>query len=349
MTSIRNTMRVAIAALTLLAPLPLLGQSKAGSASEPVKVNALNFARAETDFYFARNVKLAGLGKFYHIRTPTPIDKQDVIRMQRDTLYSAAVFDLEAAPVTITMPDVGKRFMSLLIVNEDHYVPETLYAPVTKTFTRQQVGTRYFMAMVRSFVDPNDPADVKAANAAQDAIRIEQASVGKFEVPEWDPVSHAKAREALLALNALGGVKENRFGKPEAVDPISWLLGTAAGWGGNPRNDAIYITGFPAQNDGQTAYHVTLRDVPVDGFWSFTVYDAKGVMFENEQKAYSVNNVTAKKSADGAYRIQFGGDPRGADNYLAITPGWNYSLRLYRPRQEILDGTWKAPELQPVR
>ena len=27
--------------------------------------------------------------------------------------------------------------------------------------------------------------------------------------------------------------------------------------------------------------------------------------------------------------------------------GWNYMVRLYRPRKEILDGTWKFPEAQP--
>jgi hypothetical protein len=318
--------------------------------AEQAKVNALNFARAETDMYFARTVKQAGgLAKFYHLRFPTPITEQRVVRMNRDTLYSSAVFDLDAGPVTLMLPNVGKRFMSVLIVNQDHYAMETHYAPAKRTFTRKQVGTRYFTALVRTFVDPNSPDDVKAANAAQDAIKIEQAAVGKFEVPEWDPDTHAKARDALLALTALGGTRENRFGKPGEVDTISWLLGTAAGWGGNPPKDAIYVPGFPAQNDGVTAYEVTLKDVPVDGFWSFTVYDAKGYMFENPQKAYSVNNVTAKKSADGAYRIRFGGDPMATDNYLAIAPGWNTVLRLYRPRKPILDGTWKAPELQPVK
>lgn len=338
---------------------PLLRAAIAGAAllafampasAEPVKVNALNFARAETDMYFARTVKQAGgLGKFYHLRVPTPITEQRVVRMNRDTLYSSAVFDLDAGPVTLTLPNVGKRFMSVLIVNQDHYAVETHYAPAKRTFTRKQVGTRYFTALVRTFVDPNSPDDVKAANAAQDAIKVEQAATGKFEVPDWDPATHEKARAALLELTALGGTKDNRFGKPGEVDTISWLLGTAAGWGGNPPKDAVYVPGFPAKNDGATAYEVTLKDVPVDGFWSVTVYDAKGFMFENPQRAYSVNNVTAKKSTDGTYRIRFGGDPKGADNYLAIAPGWNYVLRLYRPRKAILDGTWKAPEPQPVK
>jgi hypothetical protein len=30
-------------------------------------------------------------------------------------------------------------------------------------------------------------------------------------------------------------------------------------------------------------------------------------------------------------------------------PGWNYVVRMYRPQKEILDGTWKFPEAQPVK
>jgi hypothetical protein len=320
-----------------------------------MKVNALNFARAETDRYFARTVKLAGgLATFYHIRVPTPIDKQDVVRMNRDTIYSAAVFDLDAAPVTLTLPDAGKRLMSMLIVNEDHYAQEVVYAPGQRTFTREEMGTRYFTALVRTFVNASDPADVQAANRMQDAIAIQQATTGSFEIPDWDQTTLAKARDALLALNALGGFQENcnRFGKKEEVDAISWLITTAAGWGGNPRADAVYVPVFPANNDGQTAYQLTFRDVPVDGFWSVTVYDRDGFMFANEQEAYSVNNITAKPNTDGSVTIQFGGqfggDPKDAPNFLAIQPGWNYVVRLYRPQQAILDGTWTVPDLQPL-
>jgi pilus assembly protein CpaC len=95
-------------------------------------------------------------------------------------------------------------------------------------------------------------------------------------------------------------------------------------------------------------FEVTVKDVPVDGFWSITMYDANGFMFENEQKAYSLNNVTAKPAADGSVSIQFGGDPKTASNFLPVAPGWNYIVRLYRPKKDILDGTWKFPEAQPM-
>lgn len=83
--------------------------------------------------------------------------------------------------------------------------------------------------------------------------------------------------------------------------------------------------------------------MPVDGFWSITVYDAKGYMVKNDLDRYSLNNLTAKPSADGSYSINFGGN-KDATNYIPIMPGWNYTVRLYRPRKEILDGTWKFPE-----
>lgn len=335
--------RVAILVWTML-----MGMQGWVVADEPAKVNAFNFARAESDMYFVRFAKLAGgLGKFYFYRTPTRIDQQDVVRMNRDTLYGAAIFDLDAGPVTITLPDTGNRFLSMQVVNQDHYTPETVYAPLKYTLTRDIVGTRYVATLFRVFMDPNDPKDVQAANDVQDAIQAQQVSPGKLELPQWDPDTHKKTREALLTLESLGGAKKNRFGLPNEVDTISWLLSTASGWGGNPLKDAVYIPFFPDKNDGKTAYKLILNKVPVDAFWSITMYDDKGFMFGNDQKAYSINSVTAKPQADGSYVIHFGGDPKSATNFLAIKPGWNYLMRLYRPRQEIIDGTWKAPEPVP--
>jgi hypothetical protein len=88
--------------------------------------------------------------------------------------------------------------------------------------------------------------------------------------------------------------------------------------------------------------------VPVDGFWSISVYNAEGYFQRNQCNAYSVNNITAKKGADGSVAIQFGGCDGKIPNCLPIIKGWNYTVRLFRPRPELLDSTWKFPEAQPV-
>jgi hypothetical protein len=317
--------------------------------AKAVRVTLDNFRRAESDTYFARFVKEGGFGKFKHERELAPIDNQTVIRLNRDTLYSFGVFDLDAGSVAVTLPDAGKRYMAIQVIDENQYAPDVFYAPGRHTLTKEKVGTRYVCLAVRTFVNPNDAADVRAVHALQDAIKVEQKAVGKFEVPNWDEPSLKRIREALLALAAAnGGIDSARmFGRKGKVDPIQHLIGTAAGWGGNPPNAALYAGAEPQQNDGKTAYRLTVKDVPVDGFWSVSVYNKDGFFEKNARNAYTVNNVTAKRNEDGSVTIQFGGDET-APNYLPIVPGWNYTVRLYRPRKELLDGAWKFPEAQPV-
>jgi hypothetical protein len=341
--------RRTLASLLLLAGLTLVAQAWArdDDTGRP-EVTAENFRRAESDLTFSRTAKDGGFGKFYHIRKPTPIDHQPVIRMNRDTLYSAAVFDLDAGPVTITLPDPGTRFMSLQVIDEDQYTHGVFYGAGSHTLTRDEIGTRYVLTAVRTLVDPADPKDVEQVHALQDAIRVAQKSQGKFEVPRWDPTSQQMVREALLVLGRTIPDSKRTFGPKDAVDPVRHLIGTATTWGGNPEKDATYINVTPEKNDGRVVHRLSVRDVPVDGFWSISVYDARGYFQKNARNAYALNDITAKRGDDGAVSVQFGDCDEGTVNCLPITRGWNYLVRLYRPRAAILDGTWKFPEAEPV-
>lgn len=324
--------------------ISLLG-SIPGFASEAVTVD--NFIRAETDMTLDRYVKQGAFGKFLHIRQPTPIDKQDVIRMNRDTLYSMGVFDL-TEPVTIVKPDSDGRFQSMLVINQDHSMLPVEHGSGDFTLTQEKVGTRYVFVVFRTFANPNDPEDVKAANALQDRIEVRQKSPGSFEIPEWDEASLKKVRDAINVLAATRSDTTPYFGDKSTLNPLYHLLGTAMGWGGNPPEAAMYDNVNPEKNDGKTPYSVTVKDVPVDGFWSITVYNKDGFMEKNDQDAYSFNNVTAEKNADSSITINFGGGPNAINN-LPITPGWNYAVRMYQPRQEIINGSWTFPKAKPVK
>lgn len=316
-------------------------------AEESKRVTVFNFVRAETDMTFVRYIDQGAFGKFFHLRQLTPIDKQDVIRMNRDTLYSSGVFDL-TEPVTITKPDGGDRYQSMHIINQDHSMLPIEHGPGDFTLTREKVGTRYVFVLFRTFADPSDAKDVKKANALQDRIKVKQADPGSFKVPNWDEKSLLKIRDTINVLSADLADTSGVFGDKDRLDPIRHLLGTAFGWGGLPEQAAFYLNVTPDQNDGTVAHTVTVKDVPVDGFWSITVYNAKGFMEKNDLGAYSYNNVTAKPNNDGTTTIHLGGDP-GNPNYLPITKGWNYAVRLYQPRKEILDGSWKFPPAKPVK
>jgi len=318
--------------------------------SSTVIVTPDNFVRAETDMYFHQTVTRAGgTGKFDHHREPMRIDNQTVIRANRDTLYSAVVFDLDAGPATVKLPDAGSRFMSMIVINEDEYVPAVYYGTGSHAFTKDKVGTRYVLIGIRTFVEPDNPDDVNKVHALQDAIQVQQADVGRFEIPNWDQASQTKVRDALLLLAQTIPDSKGMFGSREQVNPVRHLVGAATGWGGNPEKDATYLTVVPPKNDGSTVYRLTVKDVPVDGFWSVTMYNEKGYMEPNQYNAYSLNNTTAKKNADGSVSIQMGGCDGKIASCLPTTPGWNYWVRLYRPRAEILDGSWRFPDPQPVQ
>jgi len=319
-------------------------------AQAPQPVAADNFVRAESDMYFGGVLKDSGgaLGKFNHRRDVASVDQQTVIRLNRDTIYSSALFDLAAGPVTITLPDAGKRFRSMQVISQDHYVPMVVYNAGAHALTREKVGTRHAAVAIRILVDPNDAKDVRQVHALQDAIKVQQKATGTFEVPSWDQASQKKVREALLVLASTMPDFRGAFGAKGQVDPVRHLIGSAAAWGGNPDKDAVYLNVTPSKNDGTTVHKVVVKDVPVDAFWSISVYNAQGYYEKNALNSYTINSVTGKKGADGSTTVQFGGCDGKIPNCIPIVEGWNYTVRLYRPRPEILSGKWKFPEARPV-
>jgi hypothetical protein len=248
-------------------------------------------------------VKQVGIGRLHHSRGPLPIARQTVVRGNRDTLYSAAVFGLDAGPVTIALPQAGERFMTLQIIDQDQYVHAVAHGAGRYTYTREQIGTRYMLAAIRTLHNPEDAQDVKQVHALQDAITVQQAGPGRFEVPSWDEVSRKKVGDALIVLAATIPDTQRMFGSKAEVDPVRHLVGTATGWGGNPPKEAMYLTVVPQKNDGKTIHRLSVKDVPVDGLWSISVYNAQGCFAPNALNAYTLNN----KAADGSVAVQFGG------------------------------------------
>ena len=328
---------------TLLALAALIPLLPASIRAEGVPVTIANYVRAESDVQIKGYAeKAGGVGKILHLREPYSVENQTTIRGNRDTLYSMVVFDL-STPVTITKPDSPDRFQSLLVISQDHFMPVLKHGGGEVTLTMDSVGTRYVLALFRTFADPNDPEDMKAAHALQDRIKIEQATPGTLELPDWDMESFEQTRKALNVLADKLPDLSDGFGKKGQVDPIIHLMASSYGWGGNPPRGAKYVGMVPEKNDGKTAYTLTMpKDVPVQGFWSVTVYNKDGFFTPNELNAYSVNNVTGKKNDDGSMTIHFGGDS-SVSNFLPITEGWNYVVRLYLPGTAAIEGDWNPP------
>ncbi len=307
-----------------------------------MKVNVDNFVRAETARMFADLQRDAGgVNAFSHSREPASVDHQTVIRLNRDTLYSFAVVDISEG-AAITIPEHGSRYVSAMIVNEDHYINGIFHDAGEHRLTVDQFDTPYVLVAVRILVDSTDADDLASVAALQDQLAITATSSEPYVSPEYDTASFDSTRRALLSLAAGLTAFDPMFGTEDEVDPVRHLIGTAAGWGGLPTQEATYIGVAPALPVGQ--YELTVGDVPVDGFWSISVYNADGYFEPNDAGVYSVNSVTGVRDDDDSITVRFG-DHGDLPNSIPIADGWNYLVRLYRPRPAIVDGSWRFPAI----
>ncbi len=312
----------------------------------PVTID--NFARAASDIEFDKYVTLAGgINRFYHFREPTPVDNQPTVRMNRDTLYSTAVVDITEG-ATLTLPEVGERYMTAMIYNQDHYVNAVFHGGGTYSLDMETFDTPYVIVYLRTLVDADDPEDVAAVNAIQDQMKVEAVSSDPFVLPDYDKDAYEALIERLSALLPFADGIQGTFGTRESVVPVRHLIGTAVGWGGLPETEAMYPANVPNLPVGEYKIEVP-AEVPVGAFWSISLYNAEGFFEPNDIDGYVVNSIMGERNRDGSMTVHLGGCDDGRENCLPIMEGWNYVIRLYQPGPEILDGSWTFPDVEPVK
>ncbi|MGE0053090.1 MAG: DUF1214 domain-containing protein [Hyphomicrobium sp.] len=313
-------------------------------AKVPVTIN--NYVMAETAGQFDRILKMTGgINELRSFREPTPLDKQSVIRMNRDTLYSFAVVDISNG-AKLTMPETDGRYNSAMIVNEKEYINKVFYQPGTHELTKEEFDTDYVLVAFRTLIDSSDPADIKIANELQNKFRIEAASSKPYTHPNYDEKSYKELRELLLGVAKFMPDSTGAFGSKETTEQVPHLLGAAFGWGGLPSQDAFYLNVNPDLPVGRYQIDVP-KDVPVKAFWSVSVYNKSGYFQENDKGVYNINSESGKTNPDGSMTVNLGGcDDASRVNCIPLTEGWNYAVRLYRPDASVIDGKWTFPAVQ---
>ncbi|WP_313812738.1 DUF1254 domain-containing protein [Glutamicibacter sp.] len=309
----------------------------------PVSID--NFTRAESNTMIDRLLKTAGSeAKFFHDRELAPLDRQPVIRQNRDTLYSFAIVDVTDG-AKLTIPETGQRYLSVMVINQNHYINQVFHSPGTYALTKEEFDTDYVVVAARILFDPADPADLDSVHAVQDGLLLHVGNQKPFENPEYDQRSHQEVRDALLVLGNTVSSLAGSFGRKENVDPIRHLVGTALGWGGLPDAEASYINVSPRLPQGK--YEMTFTDVPADAFWSLSVYNGEGYFEPGDDLVTNVNSVFGDKNDDGSVTVRLGDWADGTANRIQLPEGWNLLIRLYRPRLVELE-QWQIPEIKTV-
>jgi hypothetical protein len=143
------------------------------------------------------------------------------------------------------------------------------------------------------------------------------------------------------------------------------MLAAVLGIYGNTKQEALYPS-YAIDADGQKldgskgAYTIRFAPgqlPPVNAFWSVTMYEMpQSLLYANPLKRYLINSPmlsSLKKDADGGLTIRVGHESPGRDlesNWLPAPNGpFAMAMRLYWPKPEALDGTWKAPKAQRAK
>ena len=310
------------------------------------KVTPETYIRAESDRQFGVIAKMAGgVNRFYHFRRPTPLDKQNVVRMNRDTLYSMGIVDTSKG-ATITVPELPRdRYVSVYLVDNDHYCPFVIYRAGTHELPR---GTQYLGLGVRIQVfNPKDEDELALINKLQDQFIIKANSAELLPEFTWDIESLQALTDRYEKEFAQYSSFKGMMGPRGQVDEKTRHIAAAGGWGLFPEWDATYLN-YSGGHDYRVCHQATYQ-VPENGaFWSITVYGNDGFMKSDNN---IVNSSNMKLNADGTFTVYFGAAETCGEvpNRLDTTEGWNFAMRIYRPGKSVLEGAYKLPAAKPVK
>ena len=323
---------------TLIAGMMMAAPLFATAATDTVEVTEETYEVVE-NYQALKNIhRLVGENKFFHFRNPTPLDNQTVVRMNQDTLYSAYVTDMSKGG-EITIPDVGDRYISVMVVLKDHYINQFFVGAGTYKINPDD---GFGMIAVRTQVDSTDPEDVKAVNAIQDKIVVKMNSDAKFNPPAYDLEKLVEMRNKYAAEAATYPSFDGMQGARGEIDPHMHRLGTGAGWGLLSGEYAQYMPYNHAGGNTQcvsATYEVPPFTKP--GFFSVTMYDKDG-WIANDNAILNKNNIKFNK--DGTFDVSFGecSDSQKKANHLPTTEGWNFLMRVYQPDLDKL-ASYKLP------
>jgi len=291
----------------------------------PTIVTQDNFPQAYTNLRLGAIVKKAGgVNKFFEMPVPSSIpEEQFVVRMNRDTFYSVSVIDMSSGSVYVTVPKTD-QYVSTQSVDENHETQPMIYGSGRHKITAK---TTHAFVIVRALED-----------AARRNLVIEAGSAKPFVVKKWDMESFRAVEKAGNIDFSNGYDQSKAFGNTESGQTAYMnYVGCAGGWGGAMVEDNIYQTS--PYFDANGCYEMTFADPKAKSFWSATVYNADGRMFNDIANISSEMNPV--KNADGTYTLRFGCE--GQPNNIPIVEGnttgkFNVLMRHYGPSEMVSNG-----------
>jgi len=339
--------KVSLFGIIILAILGLATTADANS--ESVVITPDNFIHADSTRAFFKEIDQSKgeVNIVRPVRELTNADNQDVIRMNRDTLYTRVVLNVKGGASITTKEYEGYQNINILDVNHSQIATLTGHGTLIVDEAMLTEGHHVYV-IVRTGLLRNLPEKEMMAKGhkAQDNISVSFKSSEPFvasvnyDFSTLDIVKYKILKE--FALNPKKGAAKNGLGTLKERDPDAARVVVAIGWGALSGVDAAYA----AFTGSKERVSFTITDKPnanETGFTSITIYNVDGYIATIN---YAINSDDMIPNKDGSHTITFltSGEPvkEGEKNVVRTPRGklWTGVLRSYNIKDKEEGFAW---------
>jgi len=321
-------MKKVVVVAALAAGLLLVGVSCAPD-SDPIMVDRHNYQEAEVARNFNRWAANGANNKLLHMTTVTPSGPAPTVRMNRDTLYSAAILDASSGTASITLPE-GDLYQSVLMVDTEGYARRFVVEPGTHSVP---ADTKFIWVLVRTGLEKG----LDEARRIQSLVTVQGMGEDTYFSPEYDEESLAKLTRILIDEAIAEDDGDLYYGNhPGQVDETRRMRSTAAGFGGmNGTNMYKFVEAI----DNNVCMQTTFTDPDATEFFSFTLYDTDGYLMDGNTV---INSRDMVANDDGTYTVHINCGDDAINNISAPVEldTIGYAWRVYGASEEVENRTW---------
>jgi len=267
----------------------------------------------------------------------TPSGPAPTVRMNRDTLYSAAILDTSSGKASITLPE-GDLYQSVLMVDTDGYARKFIVEPGTHMVA---TDTKFVWVLVRTGLEKG----IDVARRMQSLVTVQGMGDGTYSSPNYDHESLAKLTRILVDEAIAEDNGDLYYGNyPNQVDETRRLRSTAAGFGGmNGTNMYKFVEAV----ENNVCMQSTFPDPQADEFFSFTLYDTDGYLMDGNT---IINSRDMVANADGSYTVSINCGDDAINNISAPSniDTIGYAWRVYGASKQVEDRSWDPIDTMKV-
>ncbi|MEH6551689.1 MAG: DUF1214 domain-containing protein [Pseudomonadales bacterium] len=299
--------------------------------SQTIAVTPDNYTDAEAEVNFMKWKSKDAMNKLFHLTKPTPAGPMPTIRMNRDTLYSAALVDATNG-FEVHMPDQGV-YTSVLVIDQKGYSQDYIWKPGSHKININTDNGVFAWVLFRIGLEHG----IENARKAQQTVAITGMGSKVWNPKKYDKASHEKLHDQYMN-EAINSGMFLRYGADASrINMKDKRLSDAAGWGG--MDFGINNYQISKNMKSNSCYSTTFEDPQAEEFWSFTMYDKDGWLLPLNEKNI-LNSRDATPNADGTYTVRFNCGKDSANNLETSEDVFGFAWRVYGSSYKVRAGRW---------